>query len=399
MYEDFILESIRSDRDNLVALRRYFHMHPEVSAKEFGTAAKIDEYLHSLGLKTERVGETGVYSEIKGEREGEGKTILLRADIDALPVLEEHSAPCSYQSQNAGISHACGHDAHTASLLEAASFLAAHKDLFSGTVRLAFQQGEEIGYGGRLFVDGGYLDGADRVFGVHMESRREVGRVSLTPGPNNASVDWFRINIHGKAAHVSTPELGIDALYIASQIVIAAQSIVTRRNNPTDAVLIGIGKMEAGTAYNVVAEDAYMEGTLRCMLSDVRKNVKADLEKAAAAIASIYGADVSFEWKDFTSPLVNDKESSAEAAKVAARLFGADKVDIDRPFSLGGDDFAEFIIHTPGVYAYVGSGNKAKPDTCVAHHNNRFDIDEDALVVAAALHAAYAVDFLNGTID
>ena len=278
MYEDFILESIRSDRDNLVALRRYFHMHPEVSAKEFGTAAKIEEYLHSLGLKTERVGETGVYSEIKGEREGEGKTILLRADIDALPVLEEHSAPCSYQSQNAGISHACGHDAHTASLLEAASFLAAHKDLFSGTVRLAFQQGEEIGYGGRLFVDGGYLDGADRVFGVHMESRREVGRVSLTPGPNNASVDWFRINIHGKAAHVSTPELGIDALYIASQIVIAAQSIVTRRNNPTDAVLIGIGKMEAGTAYNVVAEDAYMEGTLRCMLSDVRLILRRQLQ-------------------------------------------------------------------------------------------------------------------------
>ena len=399
MFEELVLDTIRSDRDDLVALRRYFHMHPEVSTEEYGTAAKIEEYLHGLSLSTVRVGDTGVYSEIEGSKPGKGKTIVLRADIDALPGEEKHSFSCQYQSQKPGVSHACGHDAHTAALLEAAKFLSSHRNLFSGTVRLCFQQGEEIGYGARLFVDGGYLDGADRVFGIHMESRRKVGRVSLTPGPNNASVDWFRISIHGKAAHVSTPELGIDALYVASQIVVAIQSIITRRTNPTDAVLIGIGKLEAGTAYNIVAEDAAMEGTLRCMLPEIRKKTKADIEKTASSIASIYGADASFEWKDFTSPLINDKQSALEAQKVASRLFGADNVDTDRPFSLGGDDFAEFIIHTPGVYAYVGSRNESKPDTAVAHHNNRFDIDEDALVVAAALHAAYAINFLNDTID
>ncbi len=398
MYEKLVLDSIRSDRDNLVALRRYFHMHPEVAKEEYNTASKIEEFLHGLSLDTERVGETGVYSEIRGTKSGAERTIVLRADIDALPVEEKHSSPCPYESQNPGISHACGHDAHTAALLEAASFLVSHRDLFSGTVRLAFQQGEEIGYGARLFVDGGYLDGADRVFGIHMESRRKVGRVSLTPGPNNASVDWFRISIHGKSAHVSTPELGIDALYVASQIVVAVQSIITRRTNPTDAVLIGIGKLDAGTAYNIVAGDASMEGTLRCMLPDVRKKAKADIERTASSVAAIYGADVSFEWKDFTSPLINDRESAAEAQKVAARLFGPENIDTDRPYSLGGDDFAEFIIHTPGVYAYVGSANADKPDTEVAHHNNRFDIDEDALVVAAALHAAYAIEFLNWTI-
>ncbi len=396
MYENNILESIKGDRGNLVALRRHFHMHPEVSRKEFNTASYIEDYLHALGLETKRVGDTGVYSEINTGREG--KTIVLRADIDALPVLEMHSKDCPYISHNAGVSHACGHDGHTASLLEAVKYLVDHKELYSGTIRICFQQAEEIGYGGRLFVDGGYLDGADRTFGVHMESGRHVGRVSLTAGPNNASVDWFRIKIKGKAAHVSTPDLGVDALYVASSIVVALQSIATRRNNPTDAVLIGVGKMEAGTAYNIVAEDAYLEGTLRCMLPNIRENTKKDIENVSEAIASIYGAEVSFEWKDFTSPLINDKESAKEAAAVAARLIGKDNVDTDRPYSLGGDDFAEFIIHTPGVYAYIGSFNDENPDTRVAHHNNYFDIDEDALVIAASLYASYAINFLNGTI-
>lgn len=396
MYEDKILESIKGDRDNLVALRRYFHMHPEVSKEEYNTASYIEDFLHKLGLETKRVGETGVYSEIKTGREG--KTIVLRADIDALPVLEMHSKDCPYISQNVGVSHACGHDGHAASLLEAVKYLVEHKDLYSGNIRICFQQAEEIGYGGRLFVDGGYLDGADRTFGVHMESRRHVGRVSLTAGPNNASVDWFRIRIKGKAAHVSTPNYGVDALYVASSIVVALQSIATRRNNPTDAVLIGVGKLEAGTAYNIVAEDAYLEGTLRCMLPDIRRKTKEDIENVSRSIASIYGAEVSFEWKDFTSPLINDKESAKEAAAVAARLIGKDNVDTDRPYSLGGDDFAEFIIHTPGVYAYIGSYNDENPDTQVAHHNNYFDIDENALVIASSLYASYAINFLNGTI-
>lgn len=397
MYEDKIKSYIESDRDNLIALRRYFHSHPEVSKEEYNTASYIENYLHNLGLDTKRVGETGVYSEIKGN--GEGKTIVLRADIDALAVEEKHDKKCDYISQNKGVSHACGHDAHTASLLEAAKYLSEHKSDFKGTVRLCFQQAEELGYGARIFIDNGYLDGADRTFGVHMESKRRVGRVSLTPGPNNASVDWFRITVKGKAAHVSTPEQGIDALYIASSIVVSLQSIVTRKNNPTDAVLIGVGKLNAGTQYNIVAESATLEGTLRCMLPEIRKKTISDIEKVSSSIADIYGAEVSFEWKDFTSPLINDKESAKEAAKVASRLFGSDKVDVDRPYSLGGDDFAEFIIHTPGVYAYIGSSNDIDPDTSAPHHNNSFDIDENALLVASELYSAYAINYLNNTID
>lgn len=396
MYEERILEAIRSDREYLVALRRYFHRHPELSRQEFGTARRIEEELDKLGLEHSRVGETGVYTEIKGDLDGE-RTIVLRADIDALPVKEEHE--CEYRSEVEGVMHACGHDGHTASLLAAVKFLSTHRDLFGGTVRVTFQQAEEIGYGARLFVDGGYLDGADRTFGIHTESRMDVGTISLTPGPNNASVDWFRITVTGKGAHVSVPNRGVDALYIASQIVVSAQALVTRRTDPTDSLLIGIGKLEAGKVYNVVADNAVMEGTIRAISPQTRAQAKKELERLSESIAESFGGSVAFEWKDFTSPLINDRAASLEAQKVARRLFGESAVITDRPCSLGGDDFAEYIIKVPGVYGFVGSGNDARPETRAAHHDSHFDIDEDCLVVAAAMDAAYAINFLNGTID
>ncbi len=396
MYEELVLNAIKSDRDYLVALRRYFHKHPELSKKEFGTAKKIEEELDKLGLEHSRVGETGIYTEFKGNLKGD-RTIVLRADMDALPVKEEHE--CEYKSETEGVMHACGHDGHTASLLAAVRFLSQHRDLFGGTVRATFQQAEEIGYGARLFVDGGYLDGADRTFGIHTESRMDVGTISLTPGPNNASVDWFRITVKGKGAHVSVPNRGVDALYIASQIVVSAQALITRRTDPTDSLLIGIGKLEAGRAYNVVADLAVMEGTIRAIYPETRAQAKRELEKLSTSIAESFGGEVSFEWQDFTSPLINDRESSIEAQKVARRLFGDEAVITDRPYSLGGDDFAEYIIKVPGVYGFVGSGNDARPETRVAHHDCHFDIDEDCLVVAAAMDAAYTINFLNGTID
>lgn len=398
MTEKRILEEIKKDNDYLVSMRRHFHRYPEVAKEEFKTASRIEEELHSFGLKTVRVGETGVASSIKGNLPGD-KTIVLRADIDGLAVSEIHEKDCPYQSQIEGKSHACGHDAHTAALLEAAKYLASHKDEFGGTVLLNFQQGEEIGYGARLFVDGGYIDSADRSFGIHLESRIPVGKISLTPGPNNASVDWFRITVKGKTAHVSVPNRGADALYMASQIVVGAQALVTRMTDPTDALLIGIGKMHSGTAYNIVADEAVMEGTIRAMHPETRAKAKRSLESLAKGITDTYGGSVSFEWADFTSPLINDEAASLEAQKVARRLFGDENVIANRPYALGGDDFAEYIIKVPGVYGYVGSGNPSNPDTQVAHHNTHFDIDEESLVVAAAMHVAYAINFLNDTID
>ncbi len=376
-------------------LRRQFHKYPELAAEEFQTAAAIEKELESMGLAHTRTAVTGVYTDIHGKLPGD-KVIVLRADIDALPVTEEHD--CEYKSMIPGKMHACGHDAHAAPLLAAVRILNEHRELFGGTVRAVFQPGEEIGYGARLVVDEGVVDAADRTFGLHVASYVPVGQVVIAPGPNCASVDWFRIRVHGKSAHVSTPEQGVDALYIASQIVTGVQALVTRRTSPVDSALIGIGKLEAGTAYNVVASEAVMEGTVRVFLPEIRRRIHDQMEQLAALTAQTYGGTVEIEWKDFTSPLINDEASSLEAQKTAAVLFGEENVKKSRTPSLGGDDFAEFILRVPGVYAFVGSGNAGLPETTVAHHNSRFDIDEKALEVSAALYAACAMDFLNGEV-
>lgn len=198
---------------------------------------------------------------------------------------------------------------------------------------------------------------------------------------------------------MSTPEKGVDAAYIASAIVVGAQALVTRRTNPTDSVIIGIGKIVAGTAYNIVAGEAVIEGTIRVMYPEIREKVKGELERLACSTADLYGGSAEIEYQDFTAPLINPEGPTREVAEVASQLFGRENVVTNRPYSLGGDDFAEFILEVPGCYAYVGSGNPERPETEVAHHDSKFDIDEDCLVVAAALHAAYALEYLDGTLQ
>lgn len=394
--ERTLYEQVLADRDYIVALRRVFHRRPELAREEFETAAAIERELDKLGVAHRRVAGTGVYAEICGTAAAAGETrcIVLRADIDALPVTQENDV--AYKSEIPGKMHACGHDAHNAALIGAARVLNANRDLFSGKVILTWQPGEEVGYGARVIIDEGDIDEAGRSFGVHMASNVPVGSVVLMPGPNNASVDWFRIRVHGLGAHVSTPERGVDAAYIASQIVVAAQALVTRRTSPMDNVLIGIGKVSAGTAYNVIAQEAELEGTIRVFTPELRRLTKARLEALAKQTAELFGGTAELEWNDNTSPLINDPAATREAQRTAVSLFGKDKVIRSRQPSLGGDDFAEYILRVPGVYAYVGSGNADKPDTLVAHHNAHFDIDEDALRVATALYTCYTADYLNG---
>ena len=357
--EQILYRQVQEDHDYVVTLRRWFHQHPELAREENITAARIEQELDAIGVPHRRVAVTGVYAEIEGTkpRDGEKRCIVLRADIDGLPVRQENGVP--YESLCPGKMHACGHDAHNASLIGAARILSRNRDLFSGKVIFTWQPGEEVGYGARPIIDGGNIDEADRSFGIHMASNVPVGSLVLMPGPNNASVDWFRIRVHGLGAHVSVPQRGVDAAYIASQIVVSAQALVTRRTSPMDNVLIGIGKISAGTAYNVVAQEAELE------------------------------------WNDNTSALINDPAATAEAQKTAFSLFGTDHVITQRQPDLGGDDFAEYILRVPGCYAYIGSGNPANPNTQVAHHNAYFDIDEDALTVATAMYTCYTAEYLN----
>lgn len=380
----------------LSSLRREFHRHPEVSRQEFWTAERIEKELDAIGITDhKRIDGTGVYAVFHGDKPGD-RVMTLRADIDALPIQEENG-DLSYCSQQPGTMHACGHDCHAAGLLGGAKLLYAHRAEFGGEVRLFFQHAEEIGYGGRVFVREGLLEGSGRVFGVHVASDLTVGTVGVKTGPNNASVDHFTVKVRGKATHVSTPHLGTDALYIASQIVVGLQALVTRRVSPVDPLVIGVGKLTAGTAYNIVAEEAVLEGTVRAMTAETRQNAQDWLTALCAQTAQLYGGEASVEWEDFATPLINPAQGCREAGQVVSDLFGPQALITDRPISLGGDDFAEFLLTVPGCYAYVGSRGD-DPHTQYPLHNGHVDMDERLLPIAAALHAEYTWRYLTGEI-
>ncbi|MFQ7475552.1 amidohydrolase, partial [Anaerotignum sp.] len=334
-----------------------------------------------------------VYGWIDGKKAGDGVTVALRADIDALAMEDLKEVP--YHSQNAGVCHACGHDAHTATLLTAAKILKAKENEFSGQVRLFFQQAEEIGQGARQFVQAGLLDGVTRVFGAHVTSHLDSGKISLTAGPQNASCDYFKIQIHGKGAHVSTPQLGVDALYIASQIVVQLQTIVSRNTDPLETVVVGVGKLQAGTQYNIVAEHAVLEGTTRSFLPEVRKFTNDRVVRIAKETAALYGAEAEVEFLDFAAPLVNDAKAVEEVTAVTAEFLPREDIISDFQKALGADDFADYLAVTRGMYAFVGTRNSKDPHTAVAHHHGLFDVDEEALLISCNVYVDYALWVLN----
>ena len=384
---------VLAEKAYLTDLRRHFHAHPEVSLQEYETCKKIGGELDSMGIPHKRIGETGVYGWIDGKKAGDGVTVALRADIDALAMEDLKEVP--YHSQNAGVCHACGHDAHTATLLTAAKILKAKENEFSGQVRLFFQQAEEIGQGARQFVQAGLLDGVTRVFGAHVTSHLDSGKISLTAGPQNASCDYFKIQIHGKGAHVSTPQLGVDALYIASQIVVQLQTIVSRNTDPLETVVVGVGKLQAGTQYNIVAEHAVLEGTTRSFLPEVRKFTNDRVVRIAKETAALYGAEAEVEFLDFAAPLVNDAKAVEEVTAVTAEFLPREDIISDFQKALGADDFADYLAVTRGMYAFVGTRNSKDPHTAVAHHHGLFDVDEEALLISCNVYVDYALWVLN----
>ena len=391
---------IQEERDYLIGLRRYFHAHPEASLEEYETAKKIEEELDKSGIPHKRVGDTGVYAWIDGtgpEGAKGQRTMALRADTDALR-MEDLKEGVPYRSQKEGLCHACGHDAHTAMLLTAAKVLQAKKNEFSGQIRLFFQQAEEIGAGARQFVAAGLMEGVDRVYGSHVCSSLPAGTISLTPGPRNASCDYFRIRITGKGAHVSTPHLGVDALYIASQIVVNLQSIVARRTDPLDTGVVGVGKLTAGTAYNIVAEQAELEGTTRCFSPETRERTNRRVRETAEELCRLYGAEAEVEFKDFAAPLINDSTAAAEATRVAEEIYGPDRIIHDQQKALGADDFADYLAKAKGIYGFIGTGNPADPNTLSAHHHGLFDLDEESLLGGCNLYVDYALAYLKGEV-
>jgi len=381
-------------QEELTALRRDFHMHPETGLREFRTASRIEEELDKLGVEHRRVGETGIWGTIRGNGKGSG-AVVLRADIDALPICEKNDVP--YRSQNEGAMHACGHDAHTACLLGAAKLLTMNRDRFGGEVRLAFQPAEECGSTPETFFKEGLLNGVRRVFGLHCAPDLPSDTLGLKPGPNNAGVDRFNITIHGVSTHVATPHLGVDALFIAAQTVVSLQALVTRRSDPVEPLIIGVGTLSAGTTYNALAETARLEGTTRTVTQETRRAVRERITKVVLDTAEMYGGTAEIEWIDFASPLINHAGANEEIRALAAAYWPEKRVITDRPASMTGDDFAEYILDVPGTYAYLGTADPQRPGTCHNIHSDEFDIDESALPLGAWLHAASAIRWLSET--
>lgn len=387
-----VKDYVQNEKEHLIALRRWFHRHPEKSLCEFETAKKIEAELDAYGIAHERVGETGVYAYIKGEL-GDKPIIALRADIDALEMQDLKDVP--YKSKYDGYAHACGHDAHTAVLLCAAKILQAKKAEFSGEIRLFFQQAEEIGQGGQQFVNAGLMKDVKRVFGAHMCSSLDSGDISLTPGPMNASCDYFKIEVTGRGAHVSTPQLGVDAVYIASQIIVNLQSIVARATDPINTVVVGCGVLQAGTQYNIIAEHALIEGTTRTFDANTRTKTNERVKTIAESIAKMHQGEAKVTFKAYASPLINDETAAKEAYEVAKDIIGEDHIITSQQKMLGADDFADFLEQAPGVYAFIGTRNENNPNTAVAHHHGLFDIDEDAMLASCNLYVDYALAILK----
>lgn len=386
-----LVKDVEALKNYLIETRREFHQNPELSLKEFRTASRIEEELTKFGIKHSRVGETGVLGILKGDKPSD-KVLLLRADIDALPINEVGDV--EYISKNPGVMHACGHDAHTTCLLAAAKILSEKKSEIAGEVRFVFQPAEEIGKGTQPFIEANVLEGVDRVFGLHCAPDLPLGTVGLTPKLNNAAVDHFTISVKGVSSHVSLPHRGVDALYVASEIVVAVQALRTRLNSPLEPMIIGIGKFNAGTTYNALAANAVLEGTTRTISKESRAKIKTEINRCVKNIAEIYGATATVEWEGFTGPVINDPEVCEEVAVLVDETFGKGHVVKDREISLGGDNFADFIEEKKGAYAYLGTSSDTKPCTKLPLHSDSFDLDEEAMLKGTWLHVAYALWFL-----
>ncbi len=387
-----LLKQIQQNHQYASDLRRYFHQHPELGRNEFSTASKIEDELDKLGISHKRVDGTGVYAEIVGNKDG-NKAILLRADIDALPISEESEV--EYKSLNQNTMHACGHDVHTTSLLMAAKYLKQNQHLFAGKVILHFQHAEEIGYGAKQFINQGYCQQASRCLGIHVTPKLKAGHVGIIKGVRQASVDWFKIIVTGKAAHISTPSEGIDALSIACNIVTSLHKLSVNAADSIANVLIGIGKINAGTSYNIIAQNAQIEGTVRMFSNSRRSEIKQKIIEIAQQEAKKSKATVEVLWQEYGSAVVNDDFAVNELTALSQQVFGKENVITNLEPTLAGDDFAEYLLSISGVYAHIGISNANDPHTCLPLHSNCFDVDEQCLDIATALFVAQALDYLK----
>lgn len=373
--------------------RRWLHAHPEPSHREKNTAAYIAKTLREMGLEpVEHIGGYGVTALLQGR--GPGKCVGLRADFDALEVTESTGLP--YASQNPGVAHACGHDAHTAMLLGAAYVLKELRDQFDGAVKLIFQPSEEdaAASGAKAMIADGVLQSprVDAVFGQHVWPSIPVGKVGIRAGAMMASSDRFFITIRGKNSHGSQPENGIDAIVIASQVVCALQSIVSRGVAPLDSAVVTIGTIKGGSRYNVIADEVVMEGTCRNLNPEVRDSMPARIENIVRGVAGGMGGAYEFKYLRCYSPTVNDTEKAALGQSVVREVLGEDGLIIPEHAALGGEDFSFYCEKAPGAFFWLGCTAPDKKSYPI--HHGSFAPEEEALPIGMEIMIKSALKFL-----
>jgi amidohydrolase len=382
--EQLTVEALMED---MVTWRRYLHSHPELSYQEKETSAFVVDKLQGFGLEIIRsaagYGVTGI---LKGARPG--KTVVLRADMDALPIQEENKV--EYVSQKSGVMHACGHDGHTAMLLGAAAYYSSRRSELEGEIRFLFQPAEEVCPGGAVgMIAEEVLEGADAVYGLHLWTPLPVGTVGSAPGPLMASTDEFFIHITGKGGHGGIPHKAIDSIVAASALVLQLQSIVSRSVDPLRPAVVTVGTIQGGSAQNIIAEQCRITGTVRAFDEETRKLIRRRIEEMTTAIAAAYGAEAKIEFMSGYPTLVNDEGEFNRFMNVAPGALGEEVQVITLEKLMPAEDFAYYLHHIPGCFMFVGAGNPAK-DAIYPHHHSRFDIDEDALLHGAKLLIAMA---------
>ena len=385
MIADIIRERSSEEREYVVELRRYLHKHPELSENEYNTSKKIQEELKKIGIEyVVYQGTNAIVGLIKGEKDG--KTVALRADMDALPINEENDVP--YKSENEGVMHACGHDGHTAILLGTARVLYSIRDKLHGNVKLLFQPAEETIGGAEAMIANGCMENpkVSYVFGLHMDPDIECGTIRSRVGALNANGDDIEITVKGKKSHGATPELGIDAIYVASNIVVSLQSIISRRISPFDNAVMTIGKIQGGTANNVVADRVSMYMMLRTTDFTVRDNLKDWIEKNSRLTAEANGAECDVKFTPSYIASINDKECIEIVENVSNEFLGDNSYyNVEHPF-LGLEDFSYFLTKAKGAFYQLGCGNKKKGITS-STHTSTFDMDEYSLVNGMMMQA------------
>lgn len=382
---------VEAQKDWIIGMRRKLHRIPEDGFREFKTQRAIMDVLDEIGISytTER---TWVIGLIEGAYPGE--TVAIRADMDALPLVEPEG--CPFRSEHEGMMHACGHDAHVAMALGAAKVLNGLRGQLHGKVKLLFQPAEETDGGAAPMVQAGAMENphVDRVYGLHVMPHLPVGKVETRAGTLNASTDTVKLTIHGKAGHGAYPDLGADAIVCAAQVITALQSVVSRNVSPLQSAVLTIGKIEGGTAQNIICDEVRMRGTLRTANAELRAMMKARIADIAQGVASSMGCSAEVEIIPGYAALVNNDGEAARVKRIAGRLFGAENVVDKAAPSMGGEDFSFFCDCAPGAFFHIGC---VSPEWMPAPplHSRDFHIDEDCLTIGALMHVALVLDGAN----